>query len=281
MIFVPDSYLETLLEEDVPSIDLTTLALGIGESRGQIEYYTREACLLCCTEEAVRIMEKLGLEVVSFKPSGTQLEAQESFLVARGRADALHAAWKVCLNLFDRYSAMATKTKGMVDSVHAVNPMMPVLATRKCIPGVKLLTTKAIVCGGAYPHRLGLSETILVFKHHMEFMGGFDAFVAELPQIMPRVCEKKLFVEADAEQAEVLVQAGVDGIQFDKLTVDELNAIVPVLRAINPRITLVAAGGIRPENAASYAATGVDGLVTTSLFTAKPLDMSVHMSRLA
>ena len=52
------------------------------------------------------------------------------------------------------------------------------------------------------------------------------------------------------------------------------------IRAIDPRVTLVAAGGINPQNAADYAATGVDGLATTALYTAKPLDMSVRMEAL-
>ena len=52
------------------------------------------------------------------------------------------------------------------------------------------------------------------------------------------------------------------------------------LRAIDPRVTLVAAGGINPSNAGAYAATGVDGLATTAPFSAKPLDMSVRMRAL-
>ena len=118
---------------------------------------------------------------------------------------------------------------------------------------------------------------MLVFDHHMEFMGGFDAFVEQLPRIRRRCIEKKLFVEATPDQARILVGAGVDGIQFDKALPAELHNLVPELRAIDPHVTLVAAGGINPGNAAEYAATGVDGLVTTSLFTAKPLDMSVRM----
>ncbi|MFR6254513.1 MAG: hypothetical protein ACLUKD_02190 [Eggerthella lenta] len=49
------------------------------------------------------------------------------------------------------------------------------------------------------------------------------------------------------------------------------------LRAINPHVTLIAAGGVNPQNAGAYAATGVDGLATTAPFSAKPLDMSVRM----
>ncbi len=119
-----------------------------------------------------------------------------------------------------------------------------------------------------------------MFDHHLTFFGGFDAFVEQLPSIRSRCIEKKLFVEADAEHARVLAAAGVDGIQLDKVPVDELSALVSELRSIDPRVTLIAAGGINPQNAAAYAATGVDGLATTAPFTAKPLDMSVRMRAL-
>ena len=52
------------------------------------------------------------------------------------------------------------------------------------------------------------------------------------------------------------------------------------LKAINPHVTIIAAGGVNLGNAAEYAATGVDGLATTCLHFAKPLDMSVRMSAL-
>ena len=63
-------------------------------------------------------------------------------------------------------------------------------------------------------------------------------------------------------------------------TFDNTAMVAEQIRAIDPRVTLVAAGGINPQNAADYAATGVDGLATTALYTAKPLDMSVRMEAL-
>ena len=134
--------------------------------------------------------------------------------------------------------------------------------------------------GGAFPHRLGLSETVLVFDHHMKFLGGFDAFVKRIPEFRHRCIEKKLFVEANMEQALVLARAGVDGVQLDKVPADELAKLVVELRAINPHLTIIAAGGVNPGNVAEYAATGVDGIATTALYTAKPLDMSVHITAL-
>lgn len=51
---------------------------------------------------------------------------------------------------------MATKTHAMVQAAHAANPRCEVLTTRKSMPGVKSLLTKAVLAGGAFPHRLGL-----------------------------------------------------------------------------------------------------------------------------
>lgn len=274
---ISDERLERLIAEDVPYFDLTTHALGIGEAAGSIEYYTREACVLCASEEASRIMAKLGLEVDWAAPSGTRLAAGEAFLRAHGRAEDLHAAWKVCLNLVDHCSAVATKTDAMVERARMVSPSCELLTTRKSFPGIKDLLTKAVLVGGATPHRLGLSETVLVFDHHRAFMGGLEGFLEELPAIRRRCVEKKIFVEAGVDEALVLAKAGVDGIQFDKVDPERLALAVREIRGSAPGVALVAAGGIGPQNVAEYAATGVDGLVTTAPFSAKPLDMSVRM----
>lgn len=55
-MYILDSYLDELIASDIPSgIDLTTHVLGIGGQPGRMEYYTRDAALLCGTEEAARI----------------------------------------------------------------------------------------------------------------------------------------------------------------------------------------------------------------------------------
>lgn len=280
MLRISDARIDSFIAEDIPYLDLTSEVLGIGEERGEMEYYTREDCVLAGVDVVRRVMRKLDCEVVSARSDGERVGAGEAFMAVRGLSGNLHAAWKVCLNMFDHLSAVATKTRKMVDAAHSENPRCEVLTTRKSMPGAKDLLTCAVMAGGAFPHRLGLSETVLVFDHHLTFFGGFDAFIEQLPDIKGRCVEKKLFVEADADHARVLARAGVDGVQLDKVPVDELAGLVRELRAINPHLTIVAAGGINPQNAAAYAATGVDGLATTAVFSAKPLDMSVRMRAL-
>ncbi len=274
--------IDAFIEEDVPYIDLTCEVLGIHNQPGEMKYFTRESCVLAGTDIARRIMRNLGCEVLTSSEDGQLVSAGQTFFTVRGAAADLHAAWKVCLNVFDHLSAVATKTRSMVDAVHAVNPECEVLTTRKSMPGAKDLLTCAVMAGGAFPHRLGLSETVLVFEQHLAFFGGFNRFVEEMPRIKARCVEKKLFVEADAQRALALARAssdghGVDGIQLDKVPVSELAELVRRIRDIDPRITIIAAGGINPQNAGAYAACGVDGLATTAPFTAKPVDMSVCM----
>lgn len=277
MVVFPEARIDYFISEDVPYLDLTSEVLGVADQAGEMEYYTREECVLAGTDVVRRIARNLGCEVVAVRFDGDRIAAGESFMTLRGPASALHQVWKVGLNTFDHLSAVATKTRQMVDAAHEANPRCEILTTRKSMPGAKDLLTAAVRAGGAWPHRLGLSETVLVFDHHIAFLGGFDAFVERLPEVKRRCVEKKLFVEAGEEQARILARAGVDGIQFDKVPVERLASLVEELRAIDPHLTLIAAGGINPGNAAAYAATGVDGLATTAPLSAKPLDMSVRM----
>lgn len=280
MVRMPAARIDELIAEDVPYIDLTCEVLGIGELPGEMEFFTREDCVVAGTEIAARLAASLGCETCGLAASSQRAQAGDVVLTVRGSAADLHAAWKVCLNTLDHLSAVATKTRAMVDAAHEANPACEVLTTRKSMPGAKDLLTSAVMAGGAYPHRLGLSETVLVFEQHLTYLGGFEAFLEQLPRIRRRCVEKKLFVEASPARARALARAGVDGIQLDKVPAAELGELVAELRSIDPRITLVAAGGIGPRNAREYAATGVDGLATTAPFSATPLDMSARMRRI-
>ncbi len=186
MLRTSDARIDEFINEDVPYIDLTCAVLGIGDEQGEMDYFTRESCVLAGVEIVSRIMAHLECEVVMARNDGDHVDADETFMTVRGRAESLHAAWKVCLNMFDHLSAVATKTRTMVDAAHAANPHCEILTTRKSMPGAKDLLTSAIMAGGAFPHRLGLSETILVFGHHITFLGGFEAFMDKLDDIKGR-----------------------------------------------------------------------------------------------
>ena len=162
----------------------------------------------------------------------------------------------------------------MVRAARLVNPGIMVGATRKSFPGTKKIVVKAVMAGGALPHRLGLSETILVFRQHTVFAGGLEKFLQTLPDLRARAKETKVVVEAENfVEALQIAQAGADVVQIDKLGPDELAAAVKEIRSANPHIKISAAGGINEDNIARYAATGVDIIVLSSVYFGKPADI--------
>ena len=279
MANLSDSDIERFIEEDLPYGDLTTHLLGIGGRPGRITFATREETTLSCTEEAARVLQKCGATVVSCMPSGTRIATGIEFLVADGSAQALHAGWKVALNLVEYASGIATCTSKIVDTARAVNPSITVLTTRKTFPGTKKIAIKAISAGGALPHRLGLSESILVFKQHTIFGGGLTESLKSVPDLRARAPEQKIIVEADTvDEALIISRAGVDVVQVDKLAPRELKTLVEEIRRIDNRVKISAAGGINAANAEEYAATGVDILVLSSVYYSKPADISVTIN---
>lgn len=279
MITISDDVLDRWMREDAPSLDLTTSTLGLRDEAGVMRFTTRDSIHVCGTEEVRRILARLGADVVSAVPSGASLAAGEIILECRGGAASLHLAWKVSLNILEHASGIATRTRRLIDAARSAQPGIEVVATRKGFPGTKELAIKAIVAGGALPHRLGLSETILAFEQHRVFCGGFDGFVARIPTWMARVPEKKVIVEITTlAEARTVAQAGVDGVQFDKIAPEQLQPWVAELRRDFPRLLLIAAGGVNESNAAAYAATGVQVLATSSIFHGPPADIAARIT---
>ena len=276
-----DYDIERSIEEDVPYGDLTTHLLGISRQQGVISFSSREDTVLCATEEAGLLLEKCGCRITGIQPSGTQVSAGTTFLVSEGNAQALHTAWKAAINLLEYASGIATRTHRIVSAVKSANPWAEVVSTRKSFPGTKKLVIKAITAGGALPHRLGLSESVLVFKQHMKFVGGLEPFLRMVDDLRRRAVENKVIVEAEsAEEALLIARTGVDVIQLDKLPVAVVKRLVPEIRAVDPRVVISIAGGVNENNAAEYAATGVDLIVLSSVYFGKPADIQVDMEPL-
>lgn len=277
---ISDKEIERFIDEDVPYGDLTTTLLGIGDDPGEIVFTSRERTVICCTEEAGRVLEACGATVTRSLPSGTIVEPGTLLLRAEGSAAALHAGWKVALNLLEYASGIATRTGTIVGRVHAANPGASVVTTRKSFPGTKQVAIKAIMAGGALPHRLGLSESVLVFSHHTVFLGGLEPFLLMLADLKKRAREQRIIVEADTpDEAIRIAKAGADVVQVDKMPVEALAALVADIRRECPGVAVSAAGGINMENAAAYANTGVDIIVLSSVYFGKPSDISAIINQ--
>ncbi len=277
-MFFSDDELFRLINEDVPYFDLTSELLNIGEKQGTIVFTTRHDTVISSTEEAKRILEKLGASVEFFLPTGTFLEKGNVFLKAKGSASSLHMAWKVSQNILEYASGIATRMKQLTDKAKNINPDVEIVTTRKQFPQTKKLSIKAVIAGGGYPHRLGLSETILVFPQHTVFFGGLDNFLKILPTIKQKSPEKNITIEAKTiDDAKKIILAKADILQLDKFSCADVEHLVSFAKNKAIPIKISAAGGININNIEEYAKTGVDFIVLSCVYFAKPADIDVKI----
>jgi molybdenum transport protein len=230
-------------------------------------------------EEAARAFVIAGARSEIIRGSGSELASGTVFLKASGRADSLHAAYKTAQNIMEYSSGIAARASAMVKNARRASPNVEVSVTRKHFPGTKLLSLKAALAGGASIHRLGLSDSILVFDQHRIFTGGNEGFLSLLEDISGRFPEKKIAAEAgDSEEAIMYAKSGVDVVQCERFEPSELRELVTRLREINPNVKILAAGGLNADNAFDYAAAGIDALVTSWVYFGKPEDIKMKFS---
>ena len=278
MLLIPDAEIDRWLAEDVPFGDLTTHSLGVGERPGRMAFAARDTMVVAASEEAARLLVRVGCTVSELRPSGCAAEAGAPLLVAEGPAAALLAGWKVAQTLMEYASGIATVARRIVEAAHAVNPGVVVACTRKTFPGTKAISIKAILAAGAIPHRLGLSETVLVFPEHRAFLAG-ESQTSALARLKVACPERKIVVEVDSlDDAVSAARAGADVVQLEKLPPETVATIVARLVDAAPHAKVAAAGGVKLANAADYARAGAHILVTSAPYFAPPADIKVSIS---
>lgn len=271
MLALSDDALRRMLEDDAPCGDLTTATLGLQQdAAAQLTFRARRAMTVCGTEEASRLFALVGALGEALAPAGAQAAAGTLLLRAEGTVAQLHLAWKTAQTLVEWASGLATGAAAVVAAASESGRRVPVACTRKNVPGTKALSIKAVRAGGATAHRLGLSETLLLFPEHRLFLAEPPAdTIARLRSQEP---EKKIVVEVSSvEEAVSWARAGADVLQLEKFA----PAAVADCRRLLPGHVLAPAGGVRADNAAAYVAAGADLLITSAPYAAPPCDVQV------
>lgn len=267
---------DLLLAEDAPHGDLTTRLLGIGATPARMTFAPRVAGVLSGIDLAATLLERRGASVRSRASSGALVRPGDLVLVAEGPAGLLHETWKAAQTAVEALSGIATETAKLVAAAKSGNAACVVVTTRKTFPGARRLMIEAIRAGGAEPHRLGLSETLLVFPEHLVFLADP---IGALMNLRAKAPEKKLIVEVTTiDAATRILAASPDILQCEKMPPDDVATLKRACLFQAPGTRLAAAGGVNAANAADYARAGADILVSSAPYWAKPLDIKVDLT---
>ncbi|MDZ7818782.1 MAG: ModD protein [Aliarcobacter sp.] len=272
------SELEKYIQDDLPYFDLTTSLQNCNNAIAQIEVFTREDIIVSCSEEAAKIAELLNCKVEFFVKSKNKVEKNSTILKFSGLYEDIHKAWRLTQILLEYSCKISTYSHQMKEKIEKINPSCELLTTRKTFPFSKRFCIKAAFCGGAMPHRLNLSETVLFFEGHRILYKNNEEFYEDLKRIKTKIPEKKLNVESENFEDSVnLMKIGVDVIQLDKIDFEELEKIITYKNENYPFVKILVAGGINLTNIEKYASYKIDGVVTSSVYNCGMANISSRL----
>ena len=261
------------LAEDIGAGDVTTDATVPAEAVGSAELLVKEAGVVCglrAAETAFRALDP-ELRFEAFATDGDHVDAPAVVARLTGSERAILTAERVALNFLGRLSGIATLTRRYVDAVEGTGAA--VLDTRKTTPGLRALEKDAVAAGGGRNHRFGLDDAVLIKDNHLRAAGSIAAAVT----LVRAATDLSIEVECETlVQVGEALDAGVDAILLDNMTLEELRAAVAL---VDGRARLEASGGVTLETIRAIAETGVDEISVGALtHSAHSLDVSLELT---
>lgn len=267
--------LEQFFIEDIGEQDVTSDALFPEDSQGTLTFIAKEAGIFSGT-----VVVKTGfpllddsIEIECFVKDGEAFEVGQKLVQMTGSMVALLKGERVILNLVQRMSAIATQANKAA-AILAGTKTKP-CDTRKTTPGLRMLEKYAVRSGGAYNHRFGLYDTVMIKDNHISFAGSITKAVETVKSKLGHTVKVEVETESK-EQVLEAVQAGADIIMFDNRTPEEIKELVKLVPA---HIITEASGGINLTNLANYRDCGVDVISLGSLtHSVRALDISAKVT---
>ena len=269
------SNLNVFLEEDIGSGDITA-AIILEAAQAYAEVITREAMVMCGQAWFNEVFRQLNSDVLIdwLVVEGDFVPANTLLCTVQGQARALLTGERTALNWVQLLSATATIAKHYADAVAGTG--CKVLDTRKTIPGLRDAQKYAVSCGGAYNHRIGLYDGVLIKENHIMAAGSITKAIQVARQLTTVTVEVE--VETMAELTEALA-AKPDRIMLDNFNLDDLRSAVALTAG---KVELEASGNISLDTIRSVAETGVDYISIGALTKhVQAVDLSMRIKVLA
>ncbi|APE22354.1 MULTISPECIES: carboxylating nicotinate-nucleotide diphosphorylase [Streptomyces] len=248
-------------------VDVTTVATVPEDAVATADFTAREAGVVAglrVAEAVLSIVCDDEFEVERHVEDGERVEAGQVLLSVTARTRDLLTGERSALNILCRLSGIATATRAWADVLEGTKAK--VRDTRKTTPGLRALEKYAVRCGGGVNHRMSLSDAALVKDNHVVAAGGVAEAFKAVRELFP---ELPIEVEVDTmHQVREVLDAGADLILLDNFTPVETEEAVALVAG---RAALESSGRLTLENAAAYAATGVDYLAVGGLTHSSPI----------
>ncbi len=250
--------------------DVTTRSLITDHHAGRADLVSREDMVVCGLPLVPLIMESYGCQrgFQAMGRDGDRVKAGQVIGRFKLPASSLLTAERVILNFLQRLSGIATHTALFVDVLG--DSSTRILDTRKTTPGYRALEKYAVACGGAWNHRLGLYDRVMIKDNHLAARDSGSGRALKQAVRVARRRNPDLLLEVEVDRLDQLppvLEAKPDIILLDNFKPGELQRAIVIIGQL---AATEASGGITLKSVPRYARLGLDFISCGAL---------VHQSR--
>jgi nicotinate-nucleotide pyrophosphorylase (carboxylating) len=193
------------------------------------------------------------IEITAEAGDGAAVDAGTPLMRIAGPARAILAAERVALNFLGHLSGIATAAHEFVRRVAGTNTR--ICCTRKTTPGLRALEKYAVRCGGAFNHRFGLDDAILIKDNHIAVAGGIRPVLERARAAAGHLVKIEIEVDTLEQLREVLAVGIADAVLLDNMDPATMRTAVEMAGG---KVALEASGNITLDTIAAVAQSGVD-----------------------
>ena len=261
-----NSKVSEALSEDSITDDLTSQATITQSQVSNARFVTRKSGVIAGCLVAAAVLEQCGIkEYELLVKDGQEVSANTELIRLKAETRAILKAERTALNFLSHLSGIATFTNLWVKEVSSSKTA--IRDTRKTTPGLRELEKYAVRMGGGLNHRMNLSDQALIKDNHIAAAGSVSQAINRVKKAAPGAL---IEVEVDTlEQLKEALQCSVEIVLLDNMSIEQTKAAVEIAKGSNTK--LESSGGLKLENAAAYAATGVDYLAVGALTHSAPV----------
>ena len=233
---------------------------------------TREQGVFCGQQWLDEVFHQLGGQVkIHWQVrDGDTVAPNQILCEMSGPSQVLLTGERTALNFIQTLSSVSTVTALYVEQLKGTRAKL--LDTRKTIPGLRTALKYAVLMGGGFNHRLGLSDAYLIKENHIISAGSVEQAVN-----LARKAHSEVPIEVEVENLDELLQAikaDADIIMLDNFTTKMMKDAV-VLTA--EKAALEVSGNVTLSTIKEFAETGIDFISVGALTKhIKAMDLSMR-----
>lgn len=270
--------LKLWLEEDIGMGDVTTMTTIAPdqESKGIIHVKDTGIVAGLPVAEAVFALVDPELKFEAKASEGDAVTHGSVLAEVTGRTRSILLGERLALNLLQRMSGIATRTRQYVDRLEGLPTRL--VDTRKTTPGHRMLEKYAVRIGGGHNHRFGLYDAVMIKDNHIKGAGGIAPAILAARAQIPHTMKIEIEVE-NFEQLEEALSAGPDIVMLDNMRPEQMKEAVLRMKQRAPHIVVEASGNVTLDTLRTIAESGVDVISVGRLtYSVQALDISLDLN---